>query len=131
MKGIAARKDHGCSVHGEELVKDLRRNQVAVWHGELKPDKHRLHSSHNQEEQRVHYIHQAQLLVIHRDDPLVQAVQERFRPTWWPAAGPSPRRFQSARRCCPCSFKGCQISDDLIEFPVIEIHCRHQDTGFN
>jgi len=75
--GHCDEKNHRSAVHCEELVKHLRRNKVIVWNRELDAHQGCFNAADNQENEGVHDVHQAELLVIHRRQPLIHHVQRR------------------------------------------------------
>ena len=64
-------------MHGEELVEDLRRDEVIVGHRELNAHQHRFNAPDDKKDQRVGDVHQPDLLVIDRREPLVDHIQRR------------------------------------------------------
>ena len=71
--GHDEQEHHGGGVHREHLVV-----QVGVEHGvvggcQLQPDEQRFHATHQEEEQRHDAVHDAQLLVVDREDPRLPA----------------------------------------------------------
>ena len=63
-------------MHGEQLVVHLRRDSVIIREGELDADQHGLGTAHQQEEERVHDIEDAEPLVIDRDHPAMQPLEQ-------------------------------------------------------
>ena len=62
-------------MHGEQAVEDLRRDEVVVGDGKLDAHQQRFNARDDQEDERVADVHQADLLVIDRGDPVVQYVE--------------------------------------------------------
>ena len=73
----ADEEDHRRAVHGEQLVEELRRNEVVVRDGQLDAHHRGFEAADHQEQDPVHDVHEAELLVIDRDDPIVHLVEER------------------------------------------------------
>ena len=67
----AHQEDHGRAVHGEQLVEGLRRDEMIVRDGQLDAHDRGFQAADHQEQDAVDDVHQAELLVIDRDDPLV------------------------------------------------------------
>src|SRR5690606_5484624 len=62
-------EDHGRAVHREELIVQLRPDQVGVGDGELEADEQCLESADQQEEERGGTVQDADALVVYRRDP--------------------------------------------------------------
>ncbi len=75
----ADQENHRRAMHGEQAVKGLRRNKMVVRNGQLDPHDRGFQASDHQKQDAVADVHQAELLVIDGDDPLVHAVEQRPR----------------------------------------------------
>ncbi len=66
-------------MHGEQAIEDLRRDEGVVGDGELNADEQSFNARDDQEDERVGDVHQADLLVIDRGDPILQDVESQSR----------------------------------------------------
>ena len=71
----ADKEHHRRAVHGEQLVEDLRRDEVIVGHGQLNAHQQRFDACDDQERQRIGDVHQPDLLVIDGRHPLVDHIR--------------------------------------------------------
>ncbi len=78
----ADEEHHRRAVHGEELVEDLRRNKMIIGNGKLNPHQHRFEARNDEKDQGVYDIHQPDLLVVDRRQPLVHHIKR------WPSLEP-------------------------------------------
>src|SRR4029077_8915237 len=60
--GNCHEENHGCPVHGEHAVEDLRRNKIVVWIHQLDADDDGFDSSHDKKKQGVQDIEKANSL---------------------------------------------------------------------
>ncbi len=73
--GHSHEEDHGGAVHGEELVEDLRRDEVIVGEGQLNAHQDRFKASDDQKEEGVDDVHQPDFFVIDCRQPLVDDIE--------------------------------------------------------
>ena len=59
-------------------LKICGRQKVIVRHHELNADKESFRASHEKKEDGHHHVHQAQLLVVDRNHPVVQDVEQQI-----------------------------------------------------
>ena len=74
-------------------LKTCGRNKMIVGNGKLNAHDASLRSRHNQKEQRIDDIHQAELLVIDRSHPIVQGLEPS--PSYLPSVELSGRGILS------------------------------------
>ena len=75
----ADEEDHRRAVHREETIEHLRRDDGEVRIRQLDPHDRGFEAADREKDDGVDHIHQPEALVIDRDDPLVQAVEQRRR----------------------------------------------------
>ena len=70
--GHGHEENHGGAVHREHAVENFRRNKMIVRNDELDPHDGRFDAADHEEDQRVDDVENAQLLVVHGDNPIVE-----------------------------------------------------------
>jgi hypothetical protein len=66
-------------VHREQGVERLGRDEVGVRHRQLQPHQGGLDPADHKETEGHDDVHDAQSLVVHRDDPLMEPVESGWR----------------------------------------------------
>ena len=102
---------------------------MIVWNRELDAHQGCFNAADNQENEGVHDVHQAELLVIHRRQPLIHHVQRR-------AALLNARHLIDSLDCMSCAHetglshgvlaKLREICGDNVKIVIVQMHCRHQ-----
>ncbi len=130
----ADEEHHRRSVHGKQLIEDLRRNKMIVGHGQLNAHQHRLNARDDQEKQGIGDVHQPDLLVVHRRQPVVHHIQRR-------PAMPRGQRLVNSFDCMRRAHRECpsgkrlaklrQIGGHSVQIVVVQVHRRHQAAGLH
>ena len=133
--GHAHEEDHGGAVHGEELVEDLRRDEVIVGHGELNAHQDRFEAGDDQKDERVDDVHQADLFVVDGGQPLVDDVESAVAPVRRLVVSSIASIYRSCGHALLLSGNGlvklCEIGGDDVEVVIVQMHSRHQRAGLH